>query len=146
MNRFLRGVARATIESFALPDPVLEIGSYQVEGREDVIDLRGLFPGRPYTGVDFRAGPRVDLVAAGCGTGSAACSPGAARSPRTSTARSGRPRCARPRDTSRGRADGDERTAGRGAGDPGRRRRAARLCEVAEGHRRQGPRRVHQGA
>ena len=63
MNRFLRGVARATIESFALPDPVLEIGSYQVEGQEDLIDLRGLFPGRPYTGVDFRAGPGVDLVA-----------------------------------------------------------------------------------
>jgi SAM-dependent methyltransferase len=63
MNRFLRGVARAMVETFDLPDPILEIGSYQVEGQEDLIDLRGLFASRPYTGVDFRAGPGVDLVA-----------------------------------------------------------------------------------
>lgn len=63
MNRFIRGVARSMVESFELPDPVLEIGSYQVEGQEDLIDLRGLFAGRPYTGVDFREGPGVDLVA-----------------------------------------------------------------------------------
>lgn len=63
MNRFLRGVARALVESFELPGPVLEVGSYQVAGQEDLIDLRGLFPGRPYTGVDFRPGPGVDLVA-----------------------------------------------------------------------------------
>jgi SAM-dependent methyltransferase len=63
MNRFLRGVARAMVESFDLPDPVLEVGSYQVAGQEDLIDLRGLFPGRAYTGTDFRPGPGVDLVA-----------------------------------------------------------------------------------
>lgn len=63
MNQFLRGVARAAVESFELPDPVLEIGSYQVAGQEDLIDLRSMFAGRPYTGVDFRAGPGVDLVA-----------------------------------------------------------------------------------
>ncbi len=63
MNRFLRGVARAATESFHLPDPILEIGSYKVEGLEDLIDLRGLFPGRSYTGMDFREGPGVDLVA-----------------------------------------------------------------------------------
>jgi SAM-dependent methyltransferase len=63
MNRFLRGVARSMIESFDLPDPLLELGSYQVAGQEELIDLRGLFPGRPYTGVDFRPGRGVDLVA-----------------------------------------------------------------------------------
>ncbi len=63
MNKFLRGVARAMVESFDLPGPVLEVGSYQVAGQEDLIDLRGLFPGREYTGVDFRPGPGVDLVA-----------------------------------------------------------------------------------
>ncbi|MBY0460036.1 MAG: class I SAM-dependent methyltransferase [Gemmataceae bacterium] len=63
MNHFLRGAARAAIESFRLPDPVLEIGSYQVEGQEELVNLRGLFPDRPYTGVDFRPGPGVDLVA-----------------------------------------------------------------------------------
>jgi SAM-dependent methyltransferase len=63
MNQFLRGVVRAVAESFHLPEPILEIGAYQVEGQGDLIDLRGLFPGRAYTGVDFRPGPGVDLVA-----------------------------------------------------------------------------------
>jgi SAM-dependent methyltransferase len=51
------------VESFDLPDPVVEIGSYQVAGQDGLIDLRGLLPGRDYTGVDFRPGPGVDLVA-----------------------------------------------------------------------------------
>ena len=63
MNQFLRGVARALVESVVLPDPILEIGSYQVEGQDELIDLRGLFQGRPYIGVDFRPGPGVDCVA-----------------------------------------------------------------------------------
>jgi SAM-dependent methyltransferase len=63
MNQFLRGVIRAAAESFHLPEPILEIGSYQVEGQADLVDLRALFPGRAYTGVDFRPGPGVDLVA-----------------------------------------------------------------------------------
>lgn len=63
MNRFLRGVTQAIVESFHLPEPILEIGSYQVEGQSELINLRGLFPGKQYTGVDFRAGPGVDCVA-----------------------------------------------------------------------------------
>jgi SAM-dependent methyltransferase len=63
MNEFLRGVARALAESVTLPDPVVEIGSYQVQGQEELINLRDLFPGRPYVGVDFRPGPGVDCVA-----------------------------------------------------------------------------------
>src|SRR5947209_376728 len=63
MNRLLNGVARALTETFDLPGPVLEIGSYQVEGQGDIADLRSLFPGKQYTGLDMRAGPGVDLVA-----------------------------------------------------------------------------------
>ena len=63
MNQFLRGVLRSMVESFDLPDPILEIGSYQVAGQEDLINVRGLFPGREYLGIDFRPGPGVDLVA-----------------------------------------------------------------------------------
>ena len=62
MNRFLFGVARAVTETFTLPEPVVEIGSYQVTGQEGV-RLRSLFPGRDFTGVDMRAGPGVDCVA-----------------------------------------------------------------------------------
>jgi SAM-dependent methyltransferase len=63
MNHFLRGVARALAESVTLPEPIIEIGSYQVEGQEEIVDLRGLFPGRSYLGVDSRPGPGVDCVA-----------------------------------------------------------------------------------
>jgi SAM-dependent methyltransferase len=51
------------IESFELPSPILDIGSYQVAGQEKLINLRSLLPGRSYTGVDIRPGPGVDLVA-----------------------------------------------------------------------------------
>jgi SAM-dependent methyltransferase len=63
MNRFLHGVARAVSESFDLPGPVLEIGSYQVEGQDSMANLRPLFPDTPYCGVDVRHGPGVDCVA-----------------------------------------------------------------------------------
>src|ERR1043166_8631831 len=63
MNRFLFGVARAVTETFTLPEPIVEIGSYQVAGQDDAVHLRNLFPGRDYIGVDMRAGPGVDCVA-----------------------------------------------------------------------------------
>ena len=63
MNLFLRGMMQAVAESFPLPEPILEIGSYQVEGQADILDLRSMFPGKDYVGTDFRAGPGVDLVA-----------------------------------------------------------------------------------
>jgi SAM-dependent methyltransferase len=63
MNHFLHGVARATAEAFDLPGPVLEVGSYQVAGQEAIADLRPLFPGKPYLGIDRRPGPGVDRTA-----------------------------------------------------------------------------------
>lgn len=65
MNLFLRGVAQAITETFApvLPEPILEIGSFQVPGQEQLADLRSLFPHKHYLGVDIRPGPGVDCVA-----------------------------------------------------------------------------------
>ena len=63
MNKFLHGVAKAVAETIDLPEPILEIGSYQVEGQEDIINLRSLFPSKEYLGVDMRPGPGVDEVA-----------------------------------------------------------------------------------
>ena len=63
MNPVLRRVAQAITQAFDLSGPVLEIGSFQVPGQEEQIDLRSLFPGRDYRGVDIRPGPGVDLVA-----------------------------------------------------------------------------------
>jgi SAM-dependent methyltransferase len=63
VNNFLHGLTRAVAESFDLPQPIVEIGSYQVAGQEAIGNLRGLFPGHPYLGLDMRPGPGVDLVA-----------------------------------------------------------------------------------
>lgn len=63
MNAIMRGLVRAVSETFTLPGPILEIGSYQVAGQEGVADLRTLFPGRSYLGVDVRPGRGVDLLA-----------------------------------------------------------------------------------
>src|SRR5688572_4334671 len=63
MNHFIHGVTRSIVETFELPQPIVEIGSYQVAGQESIADLRSLFPGKEYVGVDMRPGPGVDRVA-----------------------------------------------------------------------------------
>src|SRR5262249_6920279 len=63
MNHFLNGVARAGGETFDLPAPVLEIGSYQVEGQEGIAELRQYIKAKPYIGIDIRPGPGVDQIA-----------------------------------------------------------------------------------
>jgi SAM-dependent methyltransferase len=63
MSPFLRGLVRAVADTFPLPGPILEVGSYIVAGQEGLGDLRPFFPGRPYVGLDKRPGPGVDLVA-----------------------------------------------------------------------------------
>ncbi len=63
MNHLLNGVVRAVSEAFVLPEPIVEIGSFQVVGQEEIADLRGLFPGKKFIGVDKRPGPGVDRVA-----------------------------------------------------------------------------------
>src|SRR2546423_492838 len=62
MNHLLHGVVRAFSETFHLPGPTLEIGSYQVPGQASIGNLRGLFAGKEYTGLDMRPGPGVDCV------------------------------------------------------------------------------------
>lgn len=62
MNQFVAGVARAAVETFPCPEPILEVGSYLVAGQEHIANLRWLFPGKEYIGIDMRAGPGVDSV------------------------------------------------------------------------------------
>ena len=63
MNKFLHGVVRAVAETFALPGPILEVGSFQVAGQEDIANLRSLFAGQEYLGIDVGPGPGIDQVA-----------------------------------------------------------------------------------
>jgi SAM-dependent methyltransferase len=63
MTPFLRGLVQGVAQTFTLPGPILEIGSFQVDGQQRTADLRDFFPGQSYLGLDERAGPGVDLVA-----------------------------------------------------------------------------------
>jgi SAM-dependent methyltransferase len=58
IKRFVADVQRVV----ELPDPVYDFGSMLVEEEQEG-DLRPLFDGRPFTGVDMRPGPGVDIVA-----------------------------------------------------------------------------------
>src|SRR4051812_19215612 len=62
MNSFLRGLVRAVAETFTLPGPILEVGSRAVVGQEDLANVRTMFPGRTYLGLDTQPGPDVDIV------------------------------------------------------------------------------------
>lgn len=61
MDALTRALVESMVELFRPPGPVVEIGSYQVDGDRNV-DLRSLFPGREYIGCDMRDGPGVDRV------------------------------------------------------------------------------------
>ena len=56
MNHFLHGMVRAVAETFELPEPIMEIGSYQVDGQEEIINLRSLFSGKEYVGANIDSG------------------------------------------------------------------------------------------
>jgi SAM-dependent methyltransferase len=62
MNEFMAGVVRAAVETFDFPEPILEVGSFQVAGQQEIAELRRFFPGRKYVGIDMRQGPGVDSV------------------------------------------------------------------------------------
>lgn len=57
-----KAFCRLVAETFDCPTPIVEFGSYQVEGQEGYANLRGMFPGKPYLGCDMRAGPGVDRI------------------------------------------------------------------------------------
>jgi SAM-dependent methyltransferase len=62
MHDCVRAFVAAAAETFNLPGPVFEFGSYIVAGQENIGNLRPLFPGRRYVGCDMRVGPGVDRV------------------------------------------------------------------------------------
>ena len=62
MDSFIRGVAKATVSTFSLPEPIVEVGSHQRPGREELVNLRPFFADRRYVGIDMLPGPGVDRV------------------------------------------------------------------------------------
>jgi ubiquinone/menaquinone biosynthesis C-methylase UbiE len=51
-----------TSKCFPLLEPIYEFGALQVPGQEIIADLRPIFPGCDYVGVDMCEGPGVDRV------------------------------------------------------------------------------------
>lgn len=62
MRDNVRAFVAAAVEAFRLRGPVYEFGSYQVEGQDELADLRQLFPDQHYVGCDMRPGPGVDRI------------------------------------------------------------------------------------
>ncbi len=62
MRGNIREFVRVVAETLTIPQPVVEIGAYQVEEQPYSADLRPLFAGKDYTGCDIRPGPGVDRV------------------------------------------------------------------------------------
>ncbi|GAX91986.1 methyltransferase domain-containing protein [Effusibacillus lacus] len=62
MQSIVKQFLEIAIKHFAVPEPIYEIGSYQVAGQEGYADLRPYFPGKKYVGCDMRMGPGVDQI------------------------------------------------------------------------------------
>ncbi len=62
MQRIVLNFVKLCSENLPISGPIYEIGSLQVEGQEGYSDLRHLFPGKEYVGIDMRPGRGVDEV------------------------------------------------------------------------------------
>jgi SAM-dependent methyltransferase len=49
-------------QTLQCPEPIVEIGAFQVSGQEAIAELRPLFPGKRYLGCDMRPGRGVDRI------------------------------------------------------------------------------------
>jgi methyltransferase family protein len=49
-------------QTLQCPEPIVEIGAFQVPGQEAIAELRPLFPGKRYLGCDMRPGRGVDRI------------------------------------------------------------------------------------
>lgn len=62
MRPSVRRFAEEVATRLPLPEPIVQVGARPAEGQEDIADLRTLFAGRDYLGVDLQEGPGVDQV------------------------------------------------------------------------------------
>jgi SAM-dependent methyltransferase len=62
MRPHLREFFELCAKTLACPEPIVEIGAFQVAGQEAISDLRPLFRGKTYIGCDMQTGPGVDRL------------------------------------------------------------------------------------
>jgi SAM-dependent methyltransferase len=62
MRPHIHAFVKKCAELLPSPEPIVEIGAFQVPGQEKISDLRPLFPGKNYTGCDMQPGIGVDRI------------------------------------------------------------------------------------
>ena len=62
MQRSVRKFVKLCSESLPILEPIYEFGSLQIEGQDNISNLRPLFPQKKYVGIDIRPGKGVDEV------------------------------------------------------------------------------------
>lgn len=62
MRPHINAFFKTCAERIDCPEPIVELGSFQVPGQEAIADLRPFFPGRTYVGCDMRPGTGVDRI------------------------------------------------------------------------------------
>ncbi|MBN1996019.1 class I SAM-dependent methyltransferase [candidate division KSB1 bacterium] len=62
MRKNIKQFVNIVAETLPIQEPIYEFGSLQVPGQEDWANLRPIFQGYHYIGVDMREGPGVDVV------------------------------------------------------------------------------------
>lgn len=62
MRPHVREFLALCAQTLQCPEPIVEIGAFQVPGQEAIAELRPLFPGKRYLGCDMRPGRGVDQI------------------------------------------------------------------------------------
>ena len=62
MRPHLREFLELCARTLDCPEPIVEIGAFQVPGQEAIAELRPLFPGKRYIGCDMQLGRGVDRI------------------------------------------------------------------------------------
>ena len=62
MRENIRNLIEISAKEFDLMEPIVEIGSFQVPGQEELANLRPIFPGKQFIGCDMRHGNGVDRI------------------------------------------------------------------------------------
>jgi len=62
MRESIKQFVKICADILPLPEPIYELGSFQVPGQEGFADLRPFFPLKKYVGADLIEGPGVDII------------------------------------------------------------------------------------
>ncbi len=62
MRQSLKDIVGVLAGVVPFPEPIVELGAFQVESQIGFADLRPFFPDKAYVGCDMRAGPGVDRI------------------------------------------------------------------------------------